>query len=150
MIRSLLLGFVAGARSMTPLAAVSAAAWSHWDQRGDGAPGFLARPKVLAGALALAAGELLGDKLPSAPDRIVAPGLAARIVTGALAGASVAPKRERTQAMVLGAGAAVVGAYLTFNARMWAIRRWGQTRTGLVEDALTIAATSLLVGTARR
>ena len=145
MIRSLLIRAVAGARSMTPLAAVSLAAWANRLPRGHGAPGLLGHPAVALGTLVLAAGELAGDKMRSAPNRTVAPGIAARLVTGAVAGAAVAPRDQRYLAGALGAAAAVAASYLSFTLRMRAMRRYGQTPTGLVEDALTAGAASLLV-----
>ena len=149
MIRSFLIGLVAGGRAMTPFAAVSDAA-----RRGDlrvanGAPGWLGHPAVAAASKLLAAGELWGDKLHSAPDRIVPAGIAARIVTGGLAGAALAPRQRALVGALLGATAAVGAAYLTFGLRMRAMQRYGQTPTGLVEDALTVAAAQMVVGGAR-
>ena len=149
MIRSLLIGAVAGARSMTPLAAVSVAARQGRLPDDNGAPDLLAHPVVVAGTLAIAAGELAGDKMRSAPDRIVAPGLAARLVTGAVAGAALAPRRQLYAAGVLGAAAAVAASYVTFDLRMRALRRFGQTRSGLVEDALVAGAAWWIVSGAR-
>jgi uncharacterized membrane protein len=143
MIRSILIGLTAGSRSMTPLATVSEAAHGGHLPADNGAPSWLGHPLVAAGSKALAAGELWGDKLPSAPDRIVLAGILARIVTGGLAGASLAPRRQRFLGAALGAGAAVAASYVTFNLRMRALRRFGQTPTGLVEDALTLGAAQL-------
>lgn len=147
MFPSLLLAATAGARSMTPLAAVSLAA-----ARGDLPPqpgilGLLANKWVAAGTLALAAGELGGDKMKSAPDRIAFAGLAARTVTGAVAAAAFEPKRKRLAA-VLGAGVAIATSFPTFRARMHAMRSHGQTTTGLVEDALVAAAAAVIVRSA--
>ena len=150
MIRSLLIGMVAGMRAMTPLAAVAVAARRGTLPRGNGAPGALRRPLVVAGTLALAAGELAGDKLRSAPDRIVAPGIAARLVTGAIAGAALAPRDRRALAATAGAAVAVGSAYLTWRLRLRAMRRYGQTATGLVEDAITVGGALLIVGSIRR
>lgn len=137
MVRSLLIGLLAGARSLTPLAVVADAA--RRGRAGDGgAAALLGRPVVSAGAALLAAGEAAGDKLPSAPDRIILPGIAARIATGGLAGAALAPRSRQVAAAILGAAGAVGGAYLTFAARRRAMRRFGQIGTGLVEDALTL------------
>ncbi len=146
MLRSLLIGLVAGSRSMTPLAAVALADRTRRLPRDNGAPGFLDSPWVQAGAVAMAVGELFGDKMRSAPDRIVAPGIAARLVTGAIAGAALAPKDQRPAAMVVGAAAAVAASYVTFNLRMRALRRYGQTPSGLVEDALTLLGALAVVG----
>lgn len=150
MLRSLLIGLVAGARSMTPLAAVALANQSGRLRRGGGAPGFLDSKAFTVGAAAMAVGELLGDKMKSAPDRIVAPGIAARLVTGAVAGAAVAPKHERVPAMLIGAAAAVAASYVTFDVRMRALRRYGQTASGLVEDAIAVGAAVAVVGVNRR
>jgi uncharacterized membrane protein len=139
MLRPVLIGLVAGMRSMTPLAAVSLAARTGRLPARGGAWRLLGAPAVVAGSAALAVGELAGDKLPSAPDRIVAPGIAARLVSGALAGAAVAPRGRRAEAMAVGAATAVAASYLTFGLRMIALRRYGQARSGLVEDALALA-----------
>lgn len=140
MIRSILLGAVAGARSMTPLAAVALAARRGRLGGGGRLPALLGGKAAVAGSVLFAIGELAGDKMKSAPDRIIAPGIAARLFTGAIAGAAVAPKRERVLAGALGAAAAVAASYVTFNARMRALRRYGQTKSGLVEDALVVAS----------
>lgn len=145
MFRSFLLGAIAGARSMTPLAAVSDAANRRTLPANHGGPRGLGHPIIAAGTKALAAGELAGDKMDSAPDRIVAPGIAARVVTGAIVGASIAPREQRILAALLGIAGAVSAAYTTFDLRMRAIRRFGQTPTGLVEDALVLGATHFTI-----
>jgi uncharacterized membrane protein len=145
MLRSILLALIAGARSMTPLAAVSLAAWRGRLPADSGAPALLGHPLVAAGTAALAFGELLGDKMPSAPDRIIAPGLAARIATGAVAAAALSPRRDRPVAALLGATFAVAAAHLSFRRRLRAMRHHGQTPTGLVEDALVLGATALVM-----
>ena len=144
MLRSLLIGLSAGSRSMTPLAAVSEAAHGGRLDNANQAARLLGHSWAAAGSKALAAGEIWGDKLPSAPDRIVLAGILARLVTGGLAGAALAPKRQRYLGAALGAGAAVAASYVTFHARMKAIRHFGQTPSGLVEDALTIGAAQLV------
>ena len=90
--------------------------------------------------LALAAAELLGDKMRFAPDRIITLGILARVATGAIAGAAVAPSRARTLGAVLGASVAVGVAYVTLALRKRAIRDRGQTSSGLIEDAVTLGA----------
>lgn len=150
MIHSLLIGLVAGARSLTPLAAVTDAARRGALPADNGAPALLGHPLVAAGAKALAAGELWGDKLKSAPDRTVPAGMIARVAAGGLAGAALAPRRHALMGALLGAGAAVGAAYLTFGARVRAMRRLGQTPTGLVEDALALGAARAVVRAAAR
>lgn len=145
MLRSLLIGLSAGSRALTPLATVSEAARSGQLAETNPAVRLLAHPLFSAGSKALAAGELWGDKLKSAPDRIVPAGIAARLLAGGLAGAALAPRRHLVLGAALGAGAAVAASYVTFGARMKALRRWGQTPTGLVEDALTVGAAQWVV-----
>ncbi len=149
MIRSLLVGALAGMRSVTPLAAVSAAAWRRELPADNGAPALLDHPLVAVGLATFAASEIAGDKWSKAPDRIIAPGIAGRLVTGAVAGMALAPRDRRVAAGLLGAAGAVGAAYLTFAARMRAMQRYGQVPTGFVEDALMLAGTVAVVRSAK-
>lgn len=150
LIHSILMGAVAGMRAMTPLAAVTNAARTGHLPADNGAPRLLGNRLASAGMLALAGGELAGDKMKSAPDRIVPAGMVARVATGMIAGASLAPRRQRRLGAVLGAGAAVGMAYVTFNLRMRAIARYGQTSTGAVEDAIAVGSAALITRCAAR
>lgn len=139
MLASFLMGLVGGQRAMTPLAVVSVAAARGGLPADNGAPRILAHPLVAAGTIALAAAELAGDKMKTAPDRIVLVGLAARFVTAAIAGACLAPRRQRGLAAALGGFTAVLASYPGWRARIAAMPRYGQTPTGLVEDAVVLA-----------
>lgn len=150
LIHSILMGAVAGMRAMTPLAAVTNAARTGTLPADNGAPRLLSNPLASAGMLALAGGELLGDKMKTAPDRIVPAGMLARVATGMIAGAALAPHRQRGVGALLGAGTAVGMAYLTFNLRMRAIARYGQTPTGAVEDAIAVGSAALIARCAER
>lgn len=150
LIHSILMGAVAGMRAMTPLAAVTNAARTGTLPSDNGAPGLLSNPLASAGMLALAGGELLGDKMKTAPDRIVPAGMVARVATGMIAGAALAPHRQRGIGALLGAGTAVGMAYLTFNLRIRAIARYGQTPTGAVEDAIAVGSAALITRCAER
>lgn len=150
LIHSLLMGAVAGMRAMTPLAAVTNAARLGALPVGNGAPRLLSNRLAAHGAIAIAGRELVGDKQRSAPDRIAPAGLAARIATGAIAGAALAPRRQRAAAAALGAAAAVGTAYLAFALRKRATARYGQVATGAVEDAVTLAGAALVVASASR
>ena len=150
LIHSFLMGAVAGMRAMTPLAAVTNAARTGTLPADNGAPRLLSNPLASAGMLALAGGELLGDKMKTAPDRIVPAGMVARVATGMIAGAALAPHRQRGIGALLGAGTAVGMAYLTFNLRMRAIARYGQTPTGAVEDAIAVGSAALIARCAER
>ncbi|WP_156963664.1 DUF4126 family protein [Muricoccus aerilatus] len=147
MLASFLMGLVGGQRGLTPLAAVSVAAARGDLPAGNGAPRLLGHPAVAAATLALAVAELAGDKMKSAPDRIVPIGLATRFITCAIAGASLSPFRQRWPAALLGGSTAVVASYFGWRTRIAAIPRYGQTPTGLVEDALVIlGAVAILRG----
>ena len=87
MLRSFLIGLVAGQRGMTPLAVVAAATRNGSLPPELPAQGLLEHPVVAARTAALAAAEMAGDKMKSAPDRIVPIGLATRAMTAAYAGA---------------------------------------------------------------
>jgi uncharacterized membrane protein len=140
---SALIGAVASARSMTPMAALAAA-----HVAGRQTPGrlrLLTHPLFTAGALAMGVGELLGDKMRSAPDRTVFLGLLARVTSAGLAGAALAPRgRERAGAGVAVA-TAVPLAYATLAARKRAMRTIGQTKSGLIEDVLIVGAGAAVV-----
>jgi uncharacterized membrane protein len=135
---SALIGAVASARSMTPMATLATARLA-----GGRTPGrlvLLDHPLFKFGALAMGVGELFGDKMKSAPDRTVFLGLLARMMSAGLAGAALAPRgRERAGAAVAVA-TAVPLAYLTLAGRKRAMAHFGQTRSGVVEDALVVAA----------
>ena len=149
MIRSILMGLVAGMRSMTPIAVISWAARRNLPSGHNTPLSILSSPAVSKVTLALAAAELLGDKMRSAPDRIIVPGILARVVTGAIAGAAVAPREDRPLGALLGATVAVGAAYLSFRLRKNAILNGGQASTGLIEDAVALSA-ALLVAHAGR
>src|SRR3982751_3081334 len=143
LLSSALIGAVASARSMTPMAALAAARLA-----GGRTPGrlvLLDHPLFKYGALAMGVGELFGDKMKSAPDRTVALGLLARVMSAGIAGAALAPRgRERAGALTAVASAVPL-AYLTLAGRKRAMARMGQTRSGLIEDALIVAAGAAVV-----
>jgi uncharacterized membrane protein len=144
MLASFLMGLAGGQRAMTPLATVAIAAARGELPSDNGAPKLLAHPVVAAGALALAIGEMAGDKQKTAPNRIVPIGLAARFVTSAIAGASLAPRRQRWLGAAVGGVTAAVASYPGWRARMAAMSRYGQTPTGFVEDAAVVAAAAAI------
>jgi uncharacterized membrane protein len=145
MLASFLIGLVAGQRAMTPLSVLAGAA-----RRGElpaGAPlaGLLANPLIAAGAVALAAGEMAGDKMPSAPDRTVAIGLLARSVTAGFAGAVLAPADRRPAGAALAVAAAVGASFIGLALRRPAMERYGQATTGFIEDAIVLALAQAVV-----
>ncbi|WP_374944440.1 DUF4126 family protein [Sphingomonas sp.] len=145
MLASFLIGLVGGQRAMTPLAAVAIAAARGELPDDNGAPRILTHPLAAAAALALAAGEMAGDKQKTAPDRIVPIGLAARFVTSAIAGAALVPRRRRWLGAAVGGVTAIVASYPGWRARMATMPRYGQTATGFVEDAAVLAGAVAIV-----
>ncbi len=135
---SALIGAVASARSMTPMAALAGAQLAH--RRTPGRLRLLTHPLFTAGALALGVGELFGDKMKSAPDRTVFLGLLARVMSAGIAGAALAPRGRERAGGTLAVVTAVPLAYLTLAGRKRAMRRMGQTKSGLIEDALVVAS----------
>lgn len=149
MLAAIQMGLVGGQRAMTPLAAVAIASARGELSEDNGAPKLLGHPLVAAGALALAVAEMAGDKHKTAPDRIVPIGLAARFVTSAIAGAALAPRRQRNLAALVGGVTAVVASYPGWRLRMAAMKRQGQTPTGFVEDAAVVAGAAAIVRSQR-
>lgn len=148
LLSSILIGAVASARSMTPMATIATARLAG---RGTSGELFLLdRPTFKYGALAMGVGELLGDKMKSAPDRTVFLGLLARVMSAGIAGAALAPEGREKAGAAAAIATAVPLAYLTLAGRKQAMARIGQTRSGLIEDALVIAAGAAIVALATR
>ena len=140
---SALIGAVASARSMTPMASIAAA--RLLGHRTPGRLVLLDRPVIRFGALALGVGELFGDKMKRAPDRTVFMGLLARVISAGIAGAALAPRGRGQAGAITAVATAVPLAYLSLAARERAMARIGQTRSGLIEDALIVAAGMTIV-----
>lgn len=145
MLASFLIGLVGGQRAMTPLAAVAVTGARGELPEDNGAPALLSHPLVAAGATLLAAAEMAGDKQPTAPDRVVPVGLIARFATSAIAGMALAPRNRRWLGAAIGGATAVVASYPGWRARCAAMARWGQTRTGFVEDAAVLGGAAAIV-----
>ena len=67
----------------------------------------------------LAAGEMVGDKLPSAPARIQTAGLVGRGLSGALVGATLFARQRSNpwRGATVGVLSAIAGAYATYHTR---------------------------------
>jgi uncharacterized membrane protein len=140
MLRSLLIGLVAGQRGLTPLAAIAIATQRREVPADLPLQKLLLNPLIAEGTIALAGAEMAGDKMKSAPDRILPIGLLVRSITSAYAGAALAPKKERGMAAAVAVGAALLSSYVGWRLRVAAMQRYGQTATGLVEDAIVAGA----------
>jgi uncharacterized membrane protein len=148
LLSSVLIGAVASARSMTPMATIAMAGLA--DRRTPGQVFLLDRPAFKFGALALGAGELFGDKMKTAPDRTVLLGLLARVMSAGIAGAALAPRGREGAGAAVAVATAMPLAYCTLAVRKQAMARIGQTRSGLIEDALVVAAGAAIVALATR
>ena len=148
LLSSALIGAVASARAMTPMATLATARMA--DRHTPGQLFLLDRPLFKYGALAMGLGELLGDKMKTAPDRTVLPGLVARVMSAGIAGAALAPPGRERAGAAAAVATAVPLAYLTLSARKRAMTQIGQTRSGLIEDALVVAAGAAVVALSTR
>ena len=99
MLRSFLIGLVAGQRGITPLAVIATATRRREVAAELPLQKLMLHPVIAAGTAAFAAAEMAGDKMKTALDRTVPIGLAVRSITAAYAGAALAPRDKR----VLGA-----------------------------------------------
>jgi hypothetical protein len=90
---------------------------------------------------AAAAGEALGDKTPLVPSRTGPPALAARVVSGAVSGHTLAD----SPGMAAGAAGAVAAAIGAQRARTGLVELTGLPNPvlGLIEDGVALAAASL-------
>jgi uncharacterized membrane protein len=147
-LRSGLLGVVAGLRSQFPAAALAA--------RGlEPASRPLALIATAGGrraAYLAAVGEIVVDKLPITPDRVETRGLVARVGSGAIAGAVLASATgARGARLVLpvlaGAGGGYLGSWGGFAGRRALVARTGlpDPVVAAVEDAVAIGLAAVAV-----
>lgn len=137
LLRGLGIGAVAGLRSMAAPAAVLAGADSHWTG-----------PARLA-----AVGELVVDKLPRTPARLMPASLVVRVLSGALCGRAIAKRTETS--LLLGTLAGGVGALATSYGGYYARQYLAKVKNvpdfpiALVEDALAIGLARLAAAPSR-
>jgi len=148
---ALLIGVVAGLRTMTAPAVVSWAAflgWLHLDGTWLAFLGYAWTPWILTLA---AFGELAADQLPSTPSRKVPVQFGARIMTGMLSGAALGVAGGSLVAgAVAGAIGAVIGTLGGYAGRKRLAAAFGNDRpAALVEDAIAIVGALLIVSLAR-
>jgi uncharacterized membrane protein len=139
---SIWIGVVAGLRSMTaPAVTARVLSSNELERTGPMWLRAFARPNTARNLALAAAGELLVDKLPVAPNRTAPPSLLWRIVSGAVCGAAVAHAsgKEIRMGAIAGAAGAVIGSYAGEHIR----RLIGQTfavpdvLVAIGEDAVT-------------
>jgi uncharacterized membrane protein len=143
-----LVGIVAGLRSMLAPAAVSWAARLGLLAVSNTPLAFMGYQFTPIILTVLAVGELIADKLPQTPSRKQAPGFIARIISGALVGATIGASQQMLAlGLVAGAVGAVVGTQGGAAARAKLAALFGKDLpAALVEDlvGILILAFSLL------
>jgi uncharacterized membrane protein len=138
---ALLIGVVAGMRSMTAPAVTSWAArlgWIHVDGTPLAWMGAAVTPWIFT---VLAVLEIIGDKMPKTPSRKAAGPFGARIVSGALCGAAVgAGAGMLAVGLILGVLGAVIGTLGGYAFRARLARAFGQDLpAALLEDVTALA-----------
>jgi uncharacterized membrane protein len=144
-INAFLIGIASGLRTMIGLAAVSWAAHIGilpLDHTWLAFLGYAFSPYILT---LLALGELVNDKLPKTPSRLIPPQFIARIVTSALCGLAIGLSGN---GIVVGLVAAVIGAVAGTlggaRARNVLAKRFGRDLpAALLEDAVALGIAAL-------
>ena len=140
MIAALLIGMIAGLRTMTAPTAVAWAAHVGALEVANTWAGFLGAGWIRWLFTLGAIGELVVDKLPSTPSRKEPIGFGARIASGGLSGAAIGAASGATVAgLVAGVVGAVVGTLGGHAFRTRLAAAFGNDRpAALVEDAIAL------------
>src|ERR1700754_4393978 len=146
-ILSLLIGVVAGLRALTaPAAAAFGARYAAVAVAGT--PMAFMGYTWVAWILGVAAlSELVTDQLPTTPSRKVPVQFTARILTGALSGATLAaPSGSVVTGVVAGLVGAIIGTFGGASLRARLATAFGKDRpAAIIEDVIAIAAAALIV-----
>lgn len=138
---ALLIGVVAGLRSLTGPAVVAWAALLQWINLDGTWASWLDHPVTVGLLTVLAVLELIADKLPATPSRTAPVGFTARIILGAFAGAVIGTAWGYTFG---GLGAGTIGAVLgtlggyTARTRLTTARDGHDLPIALLEDAVAV------------
>ena len=141
LLMALLIGVVAGLRSLTAPAVVAWSAFLGWINLHFTWASWVANLITVIVLTVLAVGELVADKLPKTPARTAPPAFTARIVMGGFSGAVIGAAWHWTFTSL---GAGIIGAVLGTMGGYQARRRLVAVRNGqdlpiaLLEDAVAI------------
>jgi len=137
---ALLIGLVAGLRTMMAPAAIAWGAYLGWLPLAGTWAGFMGHWIAVALFTILALVELVGDQLPSTPSRKVPQQFGARLASGAFAGAVLGTAGGAPVAgLVAGVIGAAIGTYGGAEARAALARAFGRDLpAALIEDAVAI------------
>ena len=150
-ISALVLGVVCGLRSMVGLAAAS------WAANRQQIPlegtwlsflGFRFTPYITS---LLAIGEVINDKLPKTPSRLVPPQFGGRVAMGALTGSAIGLSQGR---LIIGALSGIIGSVVGTlagaKARAFVAKLFGRDfPAALLEDILAVALAVVAIVTLR-
>ncbi len=151
LISAFVLGVVCGLRTMIGLAAVSwAANRRHISLEGTWLSflGFRFTPYITS---LLAIGEVMNDKLPKTPSRLVPPQFGSRVLLGALTGSAIGLSQEH---LIIGALSGIVGSVVGTlagaKARAAAATLFGRDLpAALLEDAIAVVLAIVAIVTLR-
>ena len=144
---ALLIGIVAGLRTMTAPTAISWAAWSGRLSLEGSWLAFLGYSWTPWIFMLLAIGEFVADQLPSTPSRTVPMQFGARLLSGAICGAAIGSPHG---AMLGGLLAGIVGTVIgTLGGHAFRLRLAKAFKkdlpAALIEDAIAIGGAWLIV-----
>ena len=146
---ALAIGVIAGLRSLTAPTTVSLAARWSWINLSNSQLAFLGSAALAYVFAALAAIELVVDKLPMTPSRKTLPSLGIRLVTGTLSGAALcaAGGQAAIVGAVLGAVGSLIGTFGGYEVRHRLVQslKVPDLAIALVEDAVAVAGGFLIV-----
>jgi uncharacterized membrane protein len=144
------LGFATGLRTMTPMAVLCWFAYLHHMPIHESWAFWAAKLVTAAVFTVLAAGELVGDKLPMTPSRITIGPLLARVGFGSLVGAIAATSLRGpvVEGVLLGLIGALAGSFIGYHLRTLLPRHFGcgDLPVAVTEDVVAIGLSLLAMG----
>jgi uncharacterized membrane protein len=118
-----LIGFASGLRAFAGAAVVAWCAYFGCLDLSGTSLSFISSTAAVAALSFLAIGELVGDLLPSAPNRTAPLGLAGRILTGSFCAACLLAASGSSLALsILGGVFAVIGAFVGYEMRVRSVK----------------------------
>jgi uncharacterized membrane protein len=141
------IGAVSGLRSMTGPAIISEAANRKLLHLDTGPLAWLGSDNASRGAMLLAVGELIADKLPFTPDRTDPPLLIMRALSGAVCGYAISrrgsSKQQKWASALVGGSAALAAAWVGFEYRKRV--KLPPLLAAVVEDAIAMGSGAAIV-----
>ena len=144
LINSFLTGTASGLRALIGVAAVSWAAhlgYLHLDHTWLSFLGYAFTPYIVT---LMAIGELINDKLPKTPSRLIPPQFITRIVTGGLCGIAIGVSGNETiLGLIAGVIGSVAGTFGGAKVRGYLAKLFGRDLpAALLEDLVAIGITA--------